>query len=251
MDAIVSPIGEGQGNPHPIHYPFVPLHCQQHPLRLFLEQRYRTITNQPLIDQIMFVRAVLPLMRSHILTPLSIFQTRQSLTNFTTSKQQSIVSSMQPKLSEGQDESRVMAEAKALLENGWMLDEEEVGVKKTYHFKTYTKALVFGVSCAFRAQADTLQDFLYTIGVRSKSKNHHSVMTIVSFTLFPQCLELGLSSLQQKGSVDVHWTTHHPRGLSQKDTFMAKYCDEQAGLIGTVNTTEAQKCGPSLSSDMK
>lgn len=52
---------------------------------------------------------------------------------------------MQPKLSEGQDDSRVMAEAKALLEDGWILDNEEEGVKKTYHFKTYTKALVFGL----------------------------------------------------------------------------------------------------------
>ena len=97
----------------------------------------------------MFVRAVLPPMRSHLITPLSVFQTRQVLTNFTTSKRISAVSSMQPKLSEGQDESKVMAEAKALLENGWTLDDEEVGVRKTYHFKTYTKALVFGVSGAF------------------------------------------------------------------------------------------------------
>lgn len=62
---------------------------------------------------------------------------------------------MQPKLSEGQDEIRVTAEAKALLENGWRLDDEEVGVKKTYHFKTYTKALVLSVSGAFGARADT------------------------------------------------------------------------------------------------
>ena len=102
---------------------------------------------------------------------------------------------MQPKLSEGQDESRVMAEAKALLEDGWILDNEERGVKKTYHFKTYTKALVFGAFRAFEAQADTLQDFLYTIGVRSKSKNHHPVMTIVRFTLFPQYLEVGINFL--------------------------------------------------------
>ena len=94
----------------------------------------------------MFVRAILPPMRSHSATPLSIFRTRQVVTNFTTSKQISNISSMQPKLSERQDESSVMAEAKALLENGWIMDDEEVGVKKTYHFKTYTKALVFGIS---------------------------------------------------------------------------------------------------------
>jgi len=49
---------------------------------------------------------------------------------------------MQPKITEGQDESKLMAEAKALLDSGWALDEEEMGVKKTYYFKTYTKALV-------------------------------------------------------------------------------------------------------------
>lgn len=29
-----------------------------------------------------------------------------------------------------------------LLGNGWVLDENRVGVKKTFYFKTYTKALV-------------------------------------------------------------------------------------------------------------
>ena len=32
----------------------------------------------------------------------------------------------------------------------------------------------------------------------------------------------------------VHWTTHEPPGLSEKDVFMARYCDEQAGLVGAV-----------------
>ena len=146
VDVEVSPIGKGQGIPHSIHCSFAPLRSQRHPLHLVLGQENRATTYRPLSNQIMFVRAVLPPMRSHIITPLSVFQTRQVLTNFTTSKRISNDSSMQPKLSEGQDESRVMAEAKALLENGWTLDDEEVGVKKTYHFKTYTKALVFGVS---------------------------------------------------------------------------------------------------------
>ena len=52
---------------------------------------------------------------------------------------------MQPKISEGQDENKLIAEAEALLGNGWMLDDEEMGVRKRYHFKTYTKALVSGV----------------------------------------------------------------------------------------------------------
>lgn len=49
---------------------------------------------------------------------------------------------MQPKITEGRDESKVMAEANALFDCGWILDDEEMGVKKTYYFKTYTKALV-------------------------------------------------------------------------------------------------------------
>ena len=49
---------------------------------------------------------------------------------------------MQPKISQGNDDNRVMAEAKALIENGWILDDEAMGVKKTFHFKTYTKSLV-------------------------------------------------------------------------------------------------------------
>lgn len=149
-------------------------------------------------------------------TPLSyrnlfILRTGRNSTNF--AKQISTTSIMQPKISEGNDENTVLAETEILLQNGWTLDKEEMGIKKRYHFKTYTKAL----------------DFLGVIGVRSKSKNHHSTMTI------------------QTGFVDVHWTTHHPRGLSNKDTFMARYCDEQARLIGTVDESEAQKCRPSSS----
>ena len=51
---------------------------------------------------------------------------------------------MQLKLSEGQDESKVTAEVTALVESGWNLDEEQIGVRKTYHFKTYTKVMVSG-----------------------------------------------------------------------------------------------------------
>ena len=89
----------------------------------------------------MVTYALRPLTRSHI-TPLFIFRTCQ---NFIVLKHLSTTSIMQPKISEGQDENKLIAEAKALVENGWTLDDEEMGVKKTYHFKTYTKALVIGV----------------------------------------------------------------------------------------------------------
>jgi hypothetical protein len=70
-------------------------------------------------------------------------------------------------------------------------------------------------------------------------------MKIVSYPLPSAMPRTILSlSLQETGSVSVLWTTHHPRGLSSKDTFMARFCDEQAGLIGDVDKSQAQKCGP-------
>ena len=49
---------------------------------------------------------------------------------------------MQIKVSEGQDGAKMEAELKMLTETGWKLDEEQIGVRKTYYFKTYTKVLV-------------------------------------------------------------------------------------------------------------
>jgi hypothetical protein len=42
---------------------------------------------------------------------------------------------MPPESSEGQEESRVMAELNAFVNNGWELDEEQIGIQKTY--RTY------------------------------------------------------------------------------------------------------------------
>ncbi|KAL8882155.1 MAG: hypothetical protein Q9198_000797 [Flavoplaca austrocitrina] len=120
---------------------------------------------------------------------------------------------MQLNIADGEDRDKLTREFSALFENGWQLDEDNVGVQKTYHLKTYTKVL----------------DLHHSIGVRSKSKNHHPEMATKS------------------GSLAVHWTTHHPRGLSTKDVFMAKYCDEVARIIGTVDEQEAQRCGPNPS----
>ena len=239
----------GLGRDKEFHATHYLLHCQQHPILHRSNREIERLFVALSIDDIMAARVTRSLMCSSS-TPLFMFQPRHGLANFTTSKHQLIISIMQPKITEGQDESKVISEAEALLDNGWTLDDEEMGVKKQYHFKTYTKVLVRGLSQTFTILADTLQDFVHVIGVRSKSKNHHSVIIIVRFTLFPQCLKPDLHSLQQTGSVDVHWTTHHPRGLSDKDTFMARYCDEQARLVGTVDESEAQKCGPPSSSQM-
>jgi hypothetical protein len=51
---------------------------------------------------------------------------------------------MQPKFSEGQDETKVKEGLDALVKDGWELDEDQIGVRKTYNLKTYTKVMVGG-----------------------------------------------------------------------------------------------------------
>ncbi|KAL2000598.1 hypothetical protein VTN02DRAFT_2864 [Thermoascus thermophilus] len=117
---------------------------------------------------------------------------------------------MEPKFSEGAVVDQLKAETTELLENEWTLDSDQMGFEKTFYFPNFTKTL----------------DFATTVGIRCKSKNHHPTMTI------------------KFGSVHIHWTTHHPRGLSAKDTFMARYCDEQAKIIGAVKKGDHAKCAP-------
>jgi 4a-hydroxytetrahydrobiopterin dehydratase len=49
---------------------------------------------------------------------------------------------MNPKISDGEDEVRVKADLKALVNNGWSLNEEQMHIEKTYFFKTWTKVIV-------------------------------------------------------------------------------------------------------------
>jgi hypothetical protein len=42
---------------------------------------------------------------------------------------------MDPIFSKGEDEGTLLAEVKILLENGWTLNQERVGLEKTYYFK--------------------------------------------------------------------------------------------------------------------
>ena len=50
-----------------------------------------------------------------------------------------------PKFARGIDGSKLQPELDSLLEQGWALDQDGMGVKKTYYFKTYFKAVV----CSF------------------------------------------------------------------------------------------------------
>jgi hypothetical protein len=63
-------------------------------------------------------------------------------TNTSVTMSMSSQSQSQLKFSEGSDGSKFLEETNTLLETGWRLDEDQMGVQKTYYFKTYTKALV-------------------------------------------------------------------------------------------------------------
>lgn len=49
---------------------------------------------------------------------------------------------MEPRIAEGQDVDKLTGELVLLINSGWKLGEDRVGVRKTYHLKTYTKVLV-------------------------------------------------------------------------------------------------------------
>ncbi|KAE8376423.1 transcriptional coactivator/pterin dehydratase [Aspergillus bertholletiae] len=116
-----------------------------------------------------------------------------------------------PEFARGMDKSQLQPELDSLVEQGWALDEDGLGVKKTYYFKTYFKAV----------------SFVNVVASQSATKKHHPTITV------------------RIGSVDIHWTTHQPRGLTDKDLMMAQHCDEAAELMGAVEQEEGKKCGPS------
>lgn len=49
---------------------------------------------------------------------------------------------MQPMIADGEDRDELTKVLPTLLECGWQLDENNSGVRKIYHLKTYTKVLV-------------------------------------------------------------------------------------------------------------
>ena len=74
------------------------------------------------------------------------------------------------------------------------------------------------------------------MGVESKVKNHHAELRNVRpFSLFSFAWQRSsglMHSCKSYKSVWYHWTTHTPRGLSEKDLHMAELCDAKARLLG-------------------
>lgn len=88
-------------------------------------------------------------------------------------------------ISEGEDKNAVEASIEDLPRNGWQTTEDGLDIRKTYNFKTFTKAVV-GVLSLFLVYKKTWlrKDFFNLVAIRSKSEDHHSTVVIVSATLF-------------------------------------------------------------------
>ena len=54
----------------------------------------------------------------------------------------SMADTVRPNFCEDEDESKLMTETTALLKSRWSLDDTQQGLKKTFNFPTYAKALV-------------------------------------------------------------------------------------------------------------
>ncbi|KAL4933451.1 4a-hydroxytetrahydrobiopterin dehydratase [Aspergillus undulatus] len=116
----------------------------------------------------------------------------------------------EPRFAEGVNPEELRSSLNELQGQGWGLDEDNIGIKKTFYFRSYFKAV----------------SFVNAIASQSSTKKHHATVTI------------------RFGSVDVHWTTHHPRGLTDNDISMAQFCEQAAELFGSVQEGQGLKCGP-------
>ncbi|KAJ6126186.1 Transcriptional coactivator/pterin dehydratase [Penicillium samsonianum] len=113
-----------------------------------------------------------------------------------------------PLFAEGENAEQLTSDTEELRQQGWALDDKRTGVSKTFHFKSYFKAV----------------SFLVTIASESSVKKHHPTMTV------------------DIGTVYVHWTTHRPLGLTLKDISMARFCDDGAELMGAVECGQGLNC---------
>ncbi|THC88209.1 hypothetical protein EYZ11_012345 [Aspergillus tanneri] len=73
----------------------------------------------------------------------------------------------EPQFAEGIDAGQLQYKVDALIEQGWKLDEDGMGVQKTFYFRSYFKAVAF----------------VNVVASQSASQKHHPTMTVVRDTL--------------------------------------------------------------------
>jgi 4a-hydroxytetrahydrobiopterin dehydratase len=82
----------------------------------------------------------------------------------------------------------------------WQLTPSGEGIQRLFRFKTFKAAW----------------SFMERVAGECKTAKHHPEWANVYNTVF------------------VRWTTHKPKGLSEKDIAMAMFCDEHAAELGEV-----------------
>jgi 4a-hydroxytetrahydrobiopterin dehydratase len=97
--------------------------------------------------------------------------------------------SSEPQFAEGFDPEQLRPQLNGLQDQGWRLDEDKIGIKKTFYFRSYFKAVVsfffffffFILPASISVlEADVSQSFLNVIASQSATKKHHATMTVVS-----------------------------------------------------------------------
>ncbi|KAH6631755.1 pterin 4 alpha carbinolamine dehydratase-domain-containing protein [Chaetomium tenue] len=108
---------------------------------------------------------------------------------------------LEPQFSANADMGKLGASLSPLLvTNGgrWSLAMEGQALEREFKFKTFAKTW----------------DFMTAVSLQCKLKNHHPEWSNVFNTTF------------------IRWTTHHPKGLSEKDIELAAICDKLATDFG-------------------
>ncbi|KAK1759402.1 pterin 4 alpha carbinolamine dehydratase-domain-containing protein [Echria macrotheca] len=118
-----------------------------------------------------------------------------------------------PRFSASTDTAAAHAALAPLITPGggrWRLTADGEGLERTFKFKTFAKTW----------------DFMTAVSLQCKIRNHHPEWSNVFNTTF------------------IRWTTHNPKGLSQKDLDLAAACDALAAQFGEDVTAAAAAATP-------
>ncbi|KAH7035572.1 pterin 4 alpha carbinolamine dehydratase-domain-containing protein [Microdochium trichocladiopsis] len=121
------------------------------------------------------------------------------------------MSSTQAIFSRGTDEQAMNQKLQSLLAGAgqggrWTLISSGQGLERSFKFKTFAKTW----------------DFMTAVSLQCKIKNHHPEWSNVYNTTY------------------IRWTTHEPKGLSDKDIELAAICDQLARDFGEQATPPSQ-----------
>ncbi|KAF2167084.1 hypothetical protein M409DRAFT_22518 [Zasmidium cellare ATCC 36951] len=145
--------------------------------------------------------------RQTILQTLHFIKPHPQLRPFThTTRKMVRIEDIRP--SEGADPQTLLQDTNALVEESgkWTLCNGGKGLERPFKFKTFKATW----------------EFMTSIATECKSQKHHPEWSNVY------------------NKTHIRWTTHAPEGLSGKDTYMARFCDEKAREFKEVEVAEGE-----------